>query len=366
MEHAPTQEVGPTEAQSMRGWPLLIVVAVAVGGIALSFGLMRDLASIIAPVFFAINLLVAAYPIYRWLIAHRAPRLVASLATGLAVFLVLIAFVAALVWSVTQMISTLTGYTDEFTSLFNRSLDLLARLGIDNGNLMESLRSISPASVLNLVGGLLSNASSAGALILVIIVSMVFMLMDLPSMGKRIGMTNRLHPEFTESISSLVLGIRRYWVVTTIFGLIVAVLDGVVLVALGVSLPVVWAVLSFITNYIPNVGFVIGLVPPALLALFEKGPVTALIVVAAYSILNFVIQTIIQPKFTGDAVGVTPTVSFISLLLWAWVLGPLGALLALPMTLAVKALLIDSDPRMRWMNAFISNDPKDRAAASTT
>ncbi|NHB85775.1 AI-2E family transporter [Tessaracoccus sp. HDW20] len=116
--------------------------------------------------------------------------------------------------------------------------------------------------------------------------------------------------------------------------------------------------LTFITNYIPNIGFVIGLVPPALLALVEKGPGAALTVVVAFSLVNFVLQSLIQPKFTGDAVGITPTVSFISLLVWAWVFGALGALIALPATLTVKALLIDPDPRTRWLNAFISNDAK--------
>jgi len=78
-----------------------------------------------------------------------------------------------------------------------------------------------------------------------------------------------------------------------------------------------------------------------------------------YSVLNFVIQSIIQPRFAGESVGVTPTVSFVSLLLWAAVLGGMGTLLALPMTLLVKSLVIDADPRARWVNALIASDPKD-------
>lgn len=84
---------------------------------------------------------------------------------------------------------------------------------------------------------------------------------------------------------------------------------------------------------------------------------TATFVVVAYCVINVIFQTITQPKVAGNAVGITVTVSFVSLLLWSWVPGPLGALLALPMTLAVKALLIDPDPKMRWVDAFISNDP---------
>ncbi|MBD4433626.1 AI-2E family transporter, partial [Xanthomonas citri pv. citri] len=71
-------------------------------------------------------------------------------------------------------------------------------------------------------------------------------------------------------------------------------------------------------------------------------------VVVSYSVLNFVLQSVIQPKVAGDAIGVIPTVSFLSLLFWAWVLGPLGAILALPCTLLAKAVLIDADPNARW------------------
>ena len=112
--------------------------------------------------------------------------------------------------------------------------------------------------------------------------------------------------------------------------------------------------MSFITNYIPNIGFFIGLIPPALLALVDSGPWTALWVVVAYAALNFVIQTLIQPKFTGDAVGLNTTTTFLSLLFWAEVIGALGTILAIPLTLFVKALLIDSDPRSRWVSIFLS------------
>ncbi len=136
----------------------------------------------------------------------------------------------------------------------------------------------------------------------------------------------------------------------------------VALSALGGLLALVWAVFAFVTNYIPNIGFVIGLVPPALLALVDQGWVAALWVVIAYSVLNFVIQSIIQPKFTGESVGVTPLVSFLSLLFWVWVLGWLGALLALPATLLIKALLVDADPRARWVNILLASDPNTARA----
>ena len=128
---------------------------------------------------------------------------------------------------------------------------------------------------------------------------------------------------------------------------------------MGVPLALVWAMFSFLTNYIPNVGFVIGLIPPALLALVEGGWKPALFVVVGYSVVNFIIQSILQPRVAGDAVVLTPTLSFASLLLWGWVFGGLGALIALPLSLLVKALLVDIDPAARWVNTLVSSRIED-------
>ena len=123
--------------------------------------------------------------------------------------------------------------------------------------------------------------------------------------------------------------------------------------------PLIWGLLAFITNYIPNIGFVIGLVPPAILALLEGGAGLFLIVIVSYSLINVVIQTIIQPKVVGDAVGLSTSITFTSLVFWTWVLGPLGALLAIPLSLLLKALLIDVDRDTVWVRPLISGLASD-------
>jgi predicted PurR-regulated permease PerM len=138
------------------------------------------------------------------------------------------------------------------------------------------------------------------------------------------------------------------------FGLIVAVIDGVALALLGVPGAFVWAVLAFVTNFIPNIGFVIGIIPPAIIGLLEGGPGLLLAVLAVYSVINVVIQSIIQPRYVGDAVGLTPTITMLSLVFWAWAIGPLGALLAVPLSLLMRALLIDADPSAQWALPLIS------------
>jgi predicted PurR-regulated permease PerM len=155
-------------------------------------------------------------------------------------------------------------------------------------------------------------------------------------------------------------------VVSSVFGVICSVLDIAALQWLTVPLPVLWGVLAFITNYIPNIGFFVGLVPPAMLALLDGGVREMVFVIIAYLAINVVIQTVIQPKFVGDVVGLSVTVTFLATAFWAWALGALGALLAIPLTLLVKAVLIDVDPGSRWLDALIgSHDAQDREAVRT-
>jgi len=208
--------------------------------------------------------------------------------------------------------------------------------------------------IVTLAQGMLSQVTSFGSVLMVMALTVVFLMFDMSRIELRARALMILKPEIAAALAGFAKAVRSYWLVSTIFGLIVAVLDVVALGLLGVPMAVTWGVLSFITNYIPNIGFFIGLIPPALLALVDSGPWTALWVVVAYAALNFVIQTLIQPKFTGDAVGLNTTTTFLSLLFWAEVIGALGTILAIPLTLFVKALLIDSDPRSRWVSIFLS------------
>jgi len=164
---------------------------------------------------------------------------------------------------------------------------------------------------------------------------------------------NRVKPELASSLDRFVYGTQRYLLMTALFGAIVAVLDTAALWLLAVPLPLVWGFFSFLTNFIPNIGFVIGVIPPALLALLDSGWQSMLFVVLTYSVLNVVIQTFVQPRFVGAAVGLSAEVTFLSLVVWTFLLGALGALLAVPMSLLVRAVFIDSDKRAAWATPLI-------------
>ena len=169
-------------------------------------------------------------------------------------------------------------------------------------------------------------------------------------------------------ISNLTSGIRRYYVVNAAFGAIVAIIDGLALWWLGVPAPVVWAVLAFVTNFIPNIGFVVGLIPPAILAFLVGGWPLMLGVIAIYCVVNVTLQVLIQPKFVSDAVGLSLTITFFSVVFWTFIIGPLGAILSIPLTLFTRMLLFEADPGSTWLR-WLSGDrdampPQDPAQQS--
>lgn len=348
----------PPRTGSRFGLPRIVVIVLGLAaGLLLLMG-VQQIQDLVAPMFMALNLVLAVSPLQSFLVRHKVPKILAAVVSGLVVMAILVILIGSLGWSIALLVQTLPQYSGDFQNLYNVSIEWLASFGITLELLENQVRAIDPNQIVGVLTGVLSNLQGILSLFAVIVITIFFLMMDSLSFTERLKRAGKYHAGLVNALRAFGEGVRRYWVVTTVFGLIVAVMDVVALAILGVPLALVWGILSFITNYIPNIGFVIGLIPPALIALVAMGPTQALIVVVLYSVINFVMQSVIQPKFTGESVGVTPFVTFLSLGVWAWVLGPMGALLALPATLLVKAVLIDADPKARWVNALIASNPK--------
>jgi predicted PurR-regulated permease PerM len=354
-ENLDTAVSGQSQRQPLL--PRYVVAMLGVAGTLAALTLMREFAGIFAPIFLALNLVIAAYPIYSWLHSKGVPAWVSACVMALAMVVILLIAVSGLVWAINSLIDELPEFTEEYYEVYNSALELLRNFNIDTSAFSDIMSQINPSTIASVAASVLSQTWSVVGAMSIIVASLVFFAMDTPGWDERTRFAGRSSRHVSEVFASFGSGVRRYWLVSSLFGMIVAALDGIALLVLDVPLVLVWVLLSFLTNYIPNIGFVVGLIPPALLALFAHGWQTALAVVIAYCVLNFVVQTIIQPRFTGDAVGVTASVSFISLLLWGWVFGAMGALLALPMTLLVKAVLVDIDPGAKWIEALISSNP---------
>lgn len=337
---------------------IAILVLLAAGWI--TFSGIQALASIITPLFLVINLWIVVFPIQRALVRRKVPEIVGGLVGGVLILATIGAFIGVIVWSGSALVQELMKpqYTDAFNNLVAQVIALLDSFGMSPGQIVDMLKNFSPEKIMTYLSGILGGTVNLMTGMMIFFTILVGIVTDAPTVIARFLAGARSKPGLITSLVDFAQGVRRYWLVTAVFGLIVAVADTILLQVMGIPLAIVWGFLSFFTNFIPTVGFILGVIPPALMALLAFDPLRALLVVVMYSTVNFAIQGIIQPKFNGDAVGVTATVSILSLFVWTWALGPLGTILGLQATLLVKAILIDPDPGLRWINAYIASDPE--------
>lgn len=344
------------------GLKLLLVLALATVG---CIGIYQ-VRSIVGPVFFALTLVLTVRPIHRFLVARHVPGFLAAFASVLTLVITLLLVLAVTTWSLAELPDVVMSYSSEFNALVQQGSEYLASLGMPVDKLLENgIKQLNIGSTLSQVLQAADTVMGVMSFLVVVTTAMLFIVVDTITLRSRAAVTLAHDSQLYKALSSFERGVRQYWLVSTVFGAIVAVVNGIVLYMLDVPLPVAWALFSFITNYIPNVGFVIGVIPPAVLGALSGDPWTALWVVIAYSVINGTIQGIFQPKFTGEAVGLSTTVTFMSLLFWTVVIGPMGAILAVPLTLMAKALLVDSSRDTLWINAFLMPEPEVSAAVKS-
>jgi predicted PurR-regulated permease PerM len=334
--------------------PKGLVIALGLAASVVVIAGMREARDLLAPTFLALVLTILVHPLRRWLDRH-IPSWAASAVCVVVGCLIVLGLVFAVVVSLARFGSLLPKYEDEFEKQVHDFTDWLSSIGIGSSEIDKVASSFDLSRLGGVVEHILSSTLSIASGMVFILALVLFMAMDGANFPRQLAKAGRARPRLVDAIESFAVGTRRYLAVSSIFGLIVAVIDTIALALMGIPAPLVWGLLAFITNYIPNIGFVIGLVPPAILALLEGGPGLMIAVIVVYSLINVIIQTVIQPKFVGDAVGLSTTLTFLSLVFWAWVLGGLGALLAIPLTLLVKALFVDFDPDHQWLRPLLSN-----------
>jgi AI-2 transport protein TqsA len=346
-----------SEFAGERAFPRWLTVLLGIASTVIAVAGFRSAAEIIAPIFLALVLVIAAHPVLTWARAHGAPQWLAVALALLVLYAIVIGLAVTLGISVARLAALLPQYRNEIDGLLGDVRSLLTSAGVGREQVASAFAGIDPQSVLGFVSGLVSGLLGALGTLVFVLATALFMGVDASRLPDRLRAVPGVSRNLSRALGTFAERTRRYLVVSTVFGLIVAVIDTVALLLLGIPLAILWGLLSWITSYIPNIGFLIGLTPPTLLALLVDGPRLAGLVVLVYCVANFVIQSIIQPAVVGDAVGLSVTVTFLSLIAWTWVLGPLGALLALPLSLLAKAVLLDADPERAWARTLVSSPP---------
>ena len=344
-----TQE--QTRTRPDRAFTLLLTLA---GAVLVGAG-ARASASILGPALLAAVLTIALFPLARVAERRGWPSWVGGLLVLIGVYLVLLALVGSLVVAGARLTTILADYADDFRELSQSATSKLSELGVGSSEASAIEDGVDLSRLADVLRDVLGSAGALLSGLALVVTLLLFFGLDAQLFARRLSSLRTSRSAMVEGLESFAHGTRVYLVVSTIFGLIVAVVDTVFLSFTPIPAPLVWGLLAFITNYIPNVGFVIGLVPPAVLGLLEGGPRLMLLVIAVYCVVNFVLQSVIQPRYVGDAVGLSASVTFLSLVFWAWLLGALGAFLAVPLTLLVKAMMVDADPQARWLRPLISS-----------
>ena len=327
---------------------LVVLVLVLVAVLA-----VREVAELIVPVIFGLFLALLAMPAVRSL-ERRGFRYPVALAGASAVLLVVVVAVAAvIVFSIGELVVRMPGYEDRLTALIDDARELLAQVGVstDPGSVQAV---ITPGALLSFIRPVASAVSDAVIAIFVLAVTMVYALSGAQGLRSRaVTAFGAGHPIF-EGVERFGVDLRRYLIVRAQLGLFAAVLVLILLVVLGVPLPALWAFLVFAASFIPTVGTIIALVPPTILALLDSGVATAAGVVVGFTLVNVAQDYLLQPRMMGTGLNLSPLVVFLSVIAWAWILGPAGALLAVPLTVG-GVVVLEAYPSTRGIAALMRN-----------
>lgn len=304
---------------------------------------------IFGPLLLGWLIVIICLPVRNPFIRMGAPGWLASTAVIVVAFFLLAGMGGLLYYAGSRFADMVPEIATELQTTAGSIIAWLHSVGLDQqaANAVSSF--LEPSYILSWVTYLSNMALGTVVAFFFVVCYVIFISAD----ASRISRAKELYGESsTPSVKAFARfnsGVRRYFVVNALFGAVVAVIDGAALWFLDVPGPAVWAILAFVTNFIPNIGFFLGMAPPTLLAFVVGGWPLALIVIAIYCGVNVLLQVLIQPKFISDAVNLNLTLSFFSVVFWTFILGPLGAILSVPLTLAVRALVLENDPGTHWL-----------------
>ena len=291
---------------------------------------VRHAAPVLNSILLAALLWVAVVPAFDGLRRRGVSKALAVALTTLLLVLIVLAMLGFVGVAGTRLVRVLPQYQDAAEAMRDRLNSWMVARGIEPERVF-SLDLINPGRVLALTAGFLSEVGQvlSQALLVVLIVAYI--------LAER-GLHSKLFPP-GGTATTVARDIRQYLWITAVTGFGFSVLVYILMRVVGTDLALVWAVLAFVLNFVPNVGIILSLVPPVVLTLLESGWQRALVILAGYVVMNFVVDNLIKPRFMQSGLDVPPLLGLLSLVVWGYLLGPPGALLAIPLTIAIRRIL---------------------------
>ena len=216
---------------------------------------------------------------------------------------------------------------------------------------MDLIKELNAGKVMKFVGTMLKGFGDAFANIFFILLTVVFLLFESFSMPQKIkqafGGTN------VDQQSMVILtNINRYLGIKATTSLATGIFVAIWLLFLGVDFPVLWGVIAFLLNFVPNIGSIIAAIPTVLLALVQLGGQSSMLVMLGYITINTVVGNVWEPRIMGHGLGLSTLVVFLSLTFWGWMFGTVGMLLSVPFTMIAK-IILENDEKTYWIAVLL-------------
>lgn len=314
-------------------------VVIIIGGLKLA-------ATLVVPFLLAAVLATILIPPLNWLTSHRLPLPLAMLVLSLALVLLWIPLAAIIGASFDDFYAALPAYQDKMQAMVVAVSAWLGDHGVQAGReALEDL--VKPAAALSFVRQIGGGLGTALANFFLILLTIIFILFEASGFPGKVREALGGRAEVLDSFREFSDRLQEYLRIKTLVSLMTGATIAAWLWVVGLDFAMLWGVLAFLLNYVPNIGSIIAAVPAVLLALVALDWTGVLLVIGGYLAANMVFGNIIEPRMMGKGLGLSTLVVFLSLVFWGWVLGPVGMLLSGPLTMAVK-IALEVDPRTRW------------------
>ena len=314
---------------------------------------LRAAETIVVPFLLSLFIAVIASPALFWLQAKGLSQGLAMLIVVLSLVFITLLLIAFLGTSINDFSVAVPGYSERLSVEFDKAQIWLNKLGVEiPQNLAHKL--FDPGSVMKLVGRLFTGISAMLANGLLIVLTVVFILFETSSLPAKLASALDNPEQSMSRIRHLAENLNRYIVLKSIISLLTGIVVTVWLTIIGVDFPILWGLLAFLFNFVPNIGSIIAAIPAVMLAFVQSGFDLALLAISGYAVINIGVGSFLEPRVMGKGLGLSTLVVFLSLIFWGWVLGPVGMLLSVPLTMIVKVIL-ESDAQTRWFAVMLGS-----------
>ncbi|MBF84252.1 MAG: hypothetical protein CL489_07200 [Acidobacteria bacterium] len=316
---------------------------------------LRAAGQLLLPFLVSVLLAIISLPFMAWLRRKGAPTVLAVLVTVLTAVAVLAGVVIVVGRSLNEFTAAAPDYQARFQQLMGWALEWFEARGVETAG-WGAPAILNPGALMDLVGGTLRAVAAIAQNTFLVILTMVFILAEAAGFSGKLKAAFGDRSDHFERFGKMTRQIQRYLAIKTLISLATGILVGLWVSVLGLGFPLLWGLVAFIFNYIPNLGSILAAIPPVLLALVQFGPARAAVVAVGYLVINIGLANFLEPYLMGRRLGLSTLVVFLSLVFWGWVWGPVGMLLSVPLTVIVK-IALENTKDFRWVAIMLGANP---------